>query len=876
MIDYASFTHALFALDVIGNEALARIEAALKNSGSEVSTGAVAKALVANRVLTEYQAEAVTAGRSADLVYGEYLVLDQLGKGGMGQVFLARHRLLNSTVALKTLRFGAVSSLDDASKRFLREVRASARLKHPNIVQTIDAGEKDGRMFLVMEHIEGKNLEQLQKEKGPYSIHVALRILQQVAEGLQHAHSKGYVHRDIKPSNVIIAARGQAKVLDMGIVGFCLDLLDESDPDPQESLTGDGKGLGTPDYISPEQITNAHSVDARADVYSLGCTFYKMLTGHTMYAGAEIHRMLGHLEHPPPPISKHQAAPDCVERLYQKMVAKSPDERFQNMEELLEELENVAATLRFHDVSELSLPCVSTQHRHCQEVAFFPGAEYKHLLAASAERVTSVSFAYSYQDDHVTPVKMIEEFSIDAGALLASGLPAPSPIAFARSADAGRLIVLALDSGDLVYSSMAAAHSNSAESLEMGANRLDLPSEQASDLMQLIFGVDYAKRMWAGDSGIALGMPSDSGLSLEGDFDFDSPVSLERDYDLGAHPLDEDEDDPVMALEDPEAASNDFNLAPKESASLDQADSGSQEIRLEAGGAERKPGEPIAHLKSPPEIIPVRDGDHAESDPVDDGSDVTLAVEDGSDLTLAGYPHNEEDDDLETAVSDSGSTNLRRAMQIRDVVETGAPPHPTCFYLHAAKPNEIALGYQDGGVFVSHSNGRRGRMLRGLHGVVRAVGMSRNDLLIAGDDSGDVRIWSRHNYAVSRLVTRKGSGVTCLSVDEEHKAFCLGRENGSVEVWTYGLTIARGEPHKISALPIERLQFVPGSDRRVAAIAGSRLLVVDSMDGEVIEVWRAPGKLTAFSVVEHRKRLIFSAALEDGRLYLIAETHVNE
>ncbi|MFO0878183.1 MAG: protein kinase [Gemmataceae bacterium] len=255
-----------------------------------------------------------------------YHVLKVLGQGGMGTVYLAEHRKMGRRVALKVIRPGLLAS-QTALPRFLQEVKVTARLSHPHIVQAYDADEAGHLHFLVMEFVDGISLSQLLRERGgPLPLAEACEYVRQAALGLQHAHEQGMVHRDVKPHNLMITRDGQVKILDFGLAGFVRD----ANREESDSLTDSGVVLGTADYIAPELTRDARTGDIRADIYSLGCTLYQLLAGRVPFAsGSVVEKMVKHVIDVAEPLDRLRPdLPSNLVQVVEKMMAKRPDDRY--------------------------------------------------------------------------------------------------------------------------------------------------------------------------------------------------------------------------------------------------------------------------------------------------------------------------------------------------------------------------------------------------------------------------------------------------------------------------------------------------------------------------------------------------------------------
>lgn len=301
---------------------------------------ALAGELIRRGLLTPYQANQLLQGRGQELLLGSYVLLERLGEGGMGQVFKARNWKLGKIVALKLIRKERLDN-PDAVRRFEREVRSAAALSHPNIVHAYDADQVGGTHLLVIEYVEGTDLAKLVKKNGLLPVERACEYIRQAALGLQHAYERGLVHRDIKPANLLLTADGMTvKVLDMGLAR-----LDQStaDDDKSSTMTQEGMVMGTPDYIAPEQALESHTVDIRGDIYSLGCTFYFLLTGRVPFPGGSLtEKLLKHQMHEPKAVEQVRPdVPASVAAVVRKMMAKKPEDRYQTPAELAAVLASV-------------------------------------------------------------------------------------------------------------------------------------------------------------------------------------------------------------------------------------------------------------------------------------------------------------------------------------------------------------------------------------------------------------------------------------------------------------------------------------------------------------------------------------------------------
>jgi eukaryotic-like serine/threonine-protein kinase len=264
-------------------------------------------------------------GIPAELVdHPRYRVLGLLGVGGMGSVYKAEHRMMERLVAVKVIN-RSLTGDESAIERFRREVRTAAKLSHANIVTAFDAEQVGDLHFFVMEFIDGNSLDRWVGKVGRLPVQEACNYIRQAALGLQYAHERGMVHRDIKPQNLLRTKDGEVKILDFGLARFA------SERTGKDALTHTGMAMGTPDYIAPEQANDARTADVRADIYSLGCTLYFLLTGRVPFPdGTTLQKFIAHLEQTPR--SVREARPDVpqeLEAVLARMMAKKPADRYQ-------------------------------------------------------------------------------------------------------------------------------------------------------------------------------------------------------------------------------------------------------------------------------------------------------------------------------------------------------------------------------------------------------------------------------------------------------------------------------------------------------------------------------------------------------------------
>ncbi len=331
-----TFVDLLTRSGLIEKDQLDRVLDELREAGNGRSPGnaqEVGEHLIARGLLTRWQCEKILEGRHKGFFLKRYKLLDHLGTGGMSSVYLAEHVLMQRRVAIKVLPRNRV---EDSSylERFHREAQAAATLDHRNIVRAYDVDNDGDVHFLVMEYVEGRDLQAIVRDEGPLRYADAADYIRQGAEGLAHAHEASLIHRDVKPANLLIDLKNVVKVLDLGLARF-------TDED-RASLTVqyNENVLGTADYLAPEQALDSHGVDARADIYSLGCSLYFLLTGHPPFPDGTLpQRLMAHQKQPPPPIRNERPdAPEDLVGICLRMMAKRPDQRYRTMREAADAL----------------------------------------------------------------------------------------------------------------------------------------------------------------------------------------------------------------------------------------------------------------------------------------------------------------------------------------------------------------------------------------------------------------------------------------------------------------------------------------------------------------------------------------------------------
>lgn len=333
------------------------------NADFVAPTNLLAQPLLSNPQLTQHPLP----------MLGDYMLIEKIGAGGMGEVFRAEHHIMHREVALKILP-KSLSSNQSLVDRFYAEVRAVARLMHPNIVTAFDAGQHQGIHFLVMELIDGDVLSKRVTEQGPLSANDAIEVLRQAATALDYAHRLGIIHRDIKPSNMMLNRQGVLKILDFGLAQI---------GEAVETKSNSAKLIGTVEFMSPEQISRPDAIDHRSDLYSLGATLFYLLTGRMMFTGEPMQIAQAQIRQQPPAL--YEVRPDIdlrVDAIFQKLIAKNPEERLSSGKELLENLERL--NLLVHHGSPQAPAAKSLLPRLTTEYPTNPGTVITRMAKSAA------------------------------------------------------------------------------------------------------------------------------------------------------------------------------------------------------------------------------------------------------------------------------------------------------------------------------------------------------------------------------------------------------------------------------------------------------------------------------------------------------------
>jgi serine/threonine protein kinase len=343
----------------------------------------VARQLVEEGTLTEFQAGRLLRGKKG-LDFGRYVLLDHIGRGARGRVYKARHRLMDRVVALKVLVSDDALS-DTAVSRFFREMKIVGLLDHPNVVRAIDADVHERCPYIVMEYLEGSDLETLYARRGALPPDEVIAYMAQAARGLAHAHEKGVIHRDVKPTNVFLVNTGKVKVLDLGFG----ELVGQTGQPSNVFDTDEGIVVGTIDFMSPEQVKDK-PIDARTDLFSLGCTMYRLLTGSYAFPGiTREDRLIKRIREPHVPITDvRPGLSDRLVAIINRLLAVRPDDRFGSAAEVADALEALFAPAGQTDHATTAKPAAKGAGGDTPSPAAEPEASLDWSLIVSALRPT--------------------------------------------------------------------------------------------------------------------------------------------------------------------------------------------------------------------------------------------------------------------------------------------------------------------------------------------------------------------------------------------------------------------------------------------------------------------------------------------------------
>jgi serine/threonine-protein kinase len=331
----AEFLAAIEKSSILTEAQMRAVWARFAHGVDTLESSAIAEALVREGLLSGFQARRLLVGNSHGFVCGRYTIIDKIGEGAMGQVYQARHRLMDRIVALKMISPNQ-KGIAKVVSRFFREMKIVGRLNHPNVVRAFDADQFENAPFIVMEYLEGEDFGRLLRRRGTLPAEEVVGYMAQASWGLAHAHEQGIIHRDIKPTNLFLETTGVVKVLDLGLGAF-VQVFD----DPARARDPDEQGLaGTADYMAPEQLTG-QPVDVRMDLFSLGCTLYFALAGVPPFPGpTKIDRLFKRVSERHVPITDVRPnLPYGLVSVLDRMLATNPDDRFNSAAELAEALE---------------------------------------------------------------------------------------------------------------------------------------------------------------------------------------------------------------------------------------------------------------------------------------------------------------------------------------------------------------------------------------------------------------------------------------------------------------------------------------------------------------------------------------------------------
>jgi serine/threonine-protein kinase len=312
---------------VLSDRQLEEVDAGVRAGDYPTKARALADRLIAEGVLTDFQADRLLKGKAHGLVVGRYVILDRVGEGGRGRVFKAQHRLMGRLVALKVIA-PQIASRVSSIARFHREMRLLGRLNHPNVIRALDADQVGDLLYIVMEYVGGRSLDEVLRERGPLPAREVIDYMSQAALGLAHAHERGIIHRDVKPPNLLLSEEGQIKVLDLG-----LSALMEADS-AASFATAAGRIVGTVNYMSPEQAVGL-TIDGRSDLFSLGCAMYQLLSGRLPFPGETAAECIAlRVQGRSAPITEFRTdlSPSLVHVL-ERLIARRPEDRFQTAAE---------------------------------------------------------------------------------------------------------------------------------------------------------------------------------------------------------------------------------------------------------------------------------------------------------------------------------------------------------------------------------------------------------------------------------------------------------------------------------------------------------------------------------------------------------------